>query len=377
MIRRIAGAFAQWLLMLLLIVAVLFFNSSILALGLMLVWVLVPFVSFGLNWIAAKHIEVSVRTDTSIAKSESIMVTVTIKNRSVIPVVKANCRIEVKNKLTNQLNKQILPMSAESKGKTKGSFTVKSPYCGYLDVMVTELYLMDWFGFLPVRVRQTAKTHISVLPDTFLPNVFLHMSMTEKEDADSWSPIKKGNDQSELFALRDYVQGDSLKQIHWKLSAKKNQLIVKESSLPIEKSLLIFWDKNTKASVPEEMDAMAECVASVGQVIINQGTPFVLGWTEGRDCVFEPIDSDEQLLQTIPRMLKHGADLSGKERYSGEPEEYSKVIYFAGAVPEAAAMFRSEDITMLLCDKKARVSIPKLIVFGADSYMEDLEFVEL
>ena len=70
---------------------------------------------------------------------------------------------------------------------------------------------------------------------------------------------KKGSDYSETFQLREYVPGDSIKQIHWKLSEKLDKLVVREASLPVQKSTLVFWDKYAENGFsPEEADAMAE-----------------------------------------------------------------------------------------------------------------------
>ena len=236
---------------------------------------------------------------------------------------------------------------------------------------------MDWFGMLLLNIPQDAKIHISVLPDTFLPNVYVNMTMAEKEDAENWSPVKKGNDASEVFMLRDYVPGDSLKQIHWKMSAKKGQMIVKESSLPIEKSLLIYWDKNTVESSAEEMDAMAECVASVSQAISGQGISYVLGWTEGKNQMFEVVDTDDQLLQSIPRMLKHGPDTTPVSRKPEVHNEYSKIIYFAQTAPEQLEQFQCSNITLLLCDKHAGNAGEQVITYSAEKYMEELEYIEV
>ena len=37
-------------------------------------------------------------------------------------------------------------------------------------------------------------------------------------ESDSYSTIKGGDDPSEVFAIREYREGDRLQRIHWKLS---------------------------------------------------------------------------------------------------------------------------------------------------------------
>ena len=198
----------------------------------------------------------------------------------------------------------------------------------------------------------------------------------------NWSQNQKGNDQSEVFALRDYIEGDSLKQIHWKLSSKRQQLIVREASLPVEKSLLIYWDKNTGEASPEEMDALAECTASVAQAIFAQGISFSFGWTEGKIDVYEDIDTQDQLLQAIPQMIKWGRDIEkGEENhvqmYNGEHHNFGKIIYIAKSVPGDILKFSAPEKTFVVCDSSAHDPLWSVITFEAKNYMTDLETMEL
>lgn len=382
MIKKIAGSLAAWLLMLAVLAALVFWCDSIIALLCAVFWCLLPFVTFLLNLLARKQVTAAVSVPITAAKREACTGYVTLHNSSLIPVAKVYCRVIIENRLTLEKTEKILTLSAAPGGGTTRAFTFGAGCCGYLQVRTAGVYLMDWLGFLPLPCRASAEAGMGVLPDTFSPQVFLRMSMVMREDADAWSQIRKGSDQTEIFALRDYVAGDSLKQIHWKLSSKRGTLIVREGSLPIEKSLLIFWDKNTRQATPEEMDAMAECAASVSQEIMNQGYSFTLGWTEGRQLLFENIDTDEQLLQTIPRMLKCGPDLEGGSgaylnAQLGDPKPYGKVIYLAGTVPEDFLAFPCTDMTMLLCNTPAEQADWPAVSFRAENYQEDLALLEV
>jgi len=377
MIKRIVPSILLWLGMLILLFTTMFLNNSITALVLMVIWALIPFVNFLLNIFAAKKTDVSVASTATVSKNQKAMVTVEMKNTGFLPVIKAYCEIETENRLTGETEKIFLPVSAPSKERTNYSFEIESMFCGYIKIRVKNLYIMDLLGILPVKKKFTAKGGISVFPDTFAPAVYLNISMAEKDDAQQWSQYKKGNDQSELFALREYVQGDSLKQIHWKMSAKKQQLIVKEASLPVEKSMLIFWNKNAQKASPEDMDAMAEVCASVAQEIIHSGVPFTLGWTEENIPMFESIDTEEQLQQVVPRMMKRGFAQENISIPHEEANRYSKIIYIAKSIDETADAFECADKTIMLCSDKNAVENEKIITFCADSYAEDLQFIEL
>ena len=52
--------------------------------------------------------------------------------------------------------------------------------------------------------------------------------------------IRIGEDTSEVFDIREYRSGDTSHRIHWKLSAKTDDFMVKEYSLPMERTVLLF-----------------------------------------------------------------------------------------------------------------------------------------
>lgn len=376
MIRKSIEAFALWLLIVLCLGMLLFIQSTPLTEALLILWILIPAISWFQNWFLIHFLELSIKGKPSAEKKENVTGSIEIRNESIFPMLKIYCMVQVRNRFTGDEKKICIPMSAAPRDQGSQAFEVCSEYCGYLDLSIRKVYLMDWFGFLPVKKSLKADAHTVILPDTFLSNVCLQMKAEHKDATESWSTLKKGNDQSELFALREYIPGDHLKQIHWKLSAKKNQLIVKEPSLPIEKSLLIFWDKNAEVCTPKEMDAMAEGIASIGENILSQGISFVLGWTEGRNQMFETIDQEEQLLQAIPRMIKYGSDLSAKDEIMEETGVFSKILLFSGKVPENVPFF-CDDITFFVCHKGAETSPVNVISFGADTYLEDLEYIEI
>lgn len=382
MIKKILGSAAFWIIGWIGLSAWTIYKSSLLGVAVTVIWLTVPFLTCLLNLAARKHLTAGIRVPATLGKNKKIQGELIVRNDSLISVSRVLCKIKITNRLTKEVNSSVMSLSAAAHEETCIKFEISSGQCGYLTVEVSKCWLMDWFGFLPLPciIGQTGK--ISVLPDTFVPGITLSLSATARDDAQNWSQTQKGNDLTEVFALRDYVPGDSLKQIHWKLSSKRQQLIVREPSLPVEKSLLIFWDKNAREATGREMDAMAECMASVCQEILNQGNTFTVGWTEEKICIFENIDTDDQLLAAIPRMLKHGADhSSGSGAFlnaqAGGYGSYGKVIYLAGTYPEDFEPFSDGELSMLLCGKEPAAADFPAVFFDAEHYEEDLEMIEL
>lgn len=58
------------------------------------------------------------------------------------------------------------------------------------------------------------------------------MPEVQSPDSDTSSPDRRGSDLTEPFRLREYAPGDSLRQIHWKLSSKLDRLVIREPGMP-------------------------------------------------------------------------------------------------------------------------------------------------
>lgn len=81
------------------------------------------------------------------------------------------------------------------------------------------------------------------------------MPEVQSPDSDTSSPDRRGSDLTEPFRLREYAPGDSLRQIHWKLSSKLDRLVIREPGMPAARTLLVFWDRSGDAAA---RDAQAE-----------------------------------------------------------------------------------------------------------------------
>lgn len=86
-------------------------------------------------------------------------------------------------------------------------------------------------------------------------------------------------DREEFDRLREYVHGDTLRDIHWKASAKRDELVVTEYTaegddrveLVAEAIALDDEEKSVEGDTPA--DAMAEAVASLALTLVDAGVP--------------------------------------------------------------------------------------------------------
>ncbi len=342
--------------------------------------------SAAMNLRIRNHAAAEIRLPASAVKQSAVSGLAVFQNDSPLPIGRMRCRIEMENAFTGEVSRFFVSASVSPKKKKNVPFTLQSDRCGELSVSVREAFLTDFFGLFRVPVPCGGMARTTILPQTFSPEITLVPRMAEDADCDAYSPNKKGNDFSEPFQIREYAEGDSIKQIHWKLSCKTDRVVVRDPSLPVTRSLLVFWDKSADDKArADTMDAMAEAAVSVCQRLTNMGLLYVLCWNETGtgQCVEEEIDGEERLLELAPRMLKTGTEpgapsgLSVYLRRHGRLG-FGKVIYLTAAVPPEWSEVENEcDVTMLLCTDRPAMPGANRIVFSPRDYIRQLQVLEL
>ena len=91
---------------------------------------------------------------------------------------------------------------------------------------------------------------------------------------------KKGYDATEVFELREYQPGDSIRTIHWKLSEKFDTVLVREPSDTSSYDILVMFDAGlTSGEVTYEPDVLSGAVsaaAAVSEKLMEHKVPHYL-----------------------------------------------------------------------------------------------------
>lgn len=312
------------------------------------------------------------------------MASVTFLNPTRLPTGGVEGVLCVCNELTGEQTRLRLQASVPAGGSQEVQVRVLTKHCGSLHIWVEQVRVFDLFHILPVCCRASAQGSVSVLPDTFPMQAYLSVSPQTPQDSETYSTQRAGNDGSETFQLQDYVPGDSLRSVHWKLSGKLDHLVVREPSLPITRSILVFWDKSSRTGRPEATDALAETTASLCQALCRQGLSFHLAWNDGsvQQLPVRQIDRPEDFYECLPLLIRSHA--SGQEsgcgqylRELGHPH-YAQILYLAEIPPADLTEFAAEgSLTALLWDAGS-LDLPfQVLSVQPNTYPADLQQMEL
>lgn len=205
----------------------------------------IPFFIWGIKFYQKKRVVVEVRCNSKVCiQKEPISFSVKATNNSCFPIGTIRVELLLKHGYTDQKRREVIYLSVDSKGSSTISFSIQSQYCGPLKIKVKRAVLYDYLRLTHATVSCiNGETELIIMPqETSLSVDIPRQTISELSETDEFSKRKPGNDTSEVFGIRDYIPGDRLQNIHWKLSVKKDAILVKEYSLPIHCEIGILTD---------------------------------------------------------------------------------------------------------------------------------------
>ncbi len=133
---------------------------------------------------------------------------------------------------------------------------------GVFDLGPLELQLSDPFGLATSSVPGAPATKLTVYP---------------RVDAIEPLPLTRGNDPyagadhptalaavgEDFYALREYDRGDDLRRVHWKATARLDELMVRQDEMPWQGRATVLLDLRQRVHTPQSLEMAVSAAASI------------------------------------------------------------------------------------------------------------------
>ncbi len=132
------------------------------------------------------------------------------------------CRVTVTSTevMTERVSKK-RKVEIDSRGKKE--IPIDTTHCGAFVYNIKKVRMYDLFKLFFIPKRITFSQEVLVRPLPVIPEV-----LPDSNGFKARMLKKSSQSYSEIYDVRDYVVGDPIKNIHWKLSAKRDKILVKE-----------------------------------------------------------------------------------------------------------------------------------------------------
>ncbi|MCL1924769.1 MAG: DUF58 domain-containing protein [Defluviitaleaceae bacterium] len=219
---------------------------------------LLPFISLFISIITRQKFTISEALEKNeIVKGEETSYYVSIKNNSFLPCTSVNVKFFETPHIETLHREYIFPLGAKKKYDV--SFNIEARHRGFFEIGIEGIILYDFIGLFSFKQKHKKRLQLTVLPRILEVNPISLKTATEGIEQNS--NFKAEEDYSIVTDLRKYVPTDGYKKIHWKASAKKNELISKNFGTAKKNSVTLILD-NTAAEIGEE-DKILEAFVSV------------------------------------------------------------------------------------------------------------------
>lgn len=171
---------------------------------------------------------------------------------------------------TNQVTEYSLLPGEKEKLDTR----LRCNYRGEYHVGVDSIVVTDFLYLFTITYPLTSKLKLIVLPRV----VELEQLKIAPAEMDVKNPIRNSNRAEEDLdtELRKYYPGDTRKMIHWKATAKMNELMSRKYQQKPKAEILLFMDllkmEDTELQVVIIEDKIIECILSLSNYYIKRGT---------------------------------------------------------------------------------------------------------
>lgn len=355
-----------------------FFANETVTLALLIALIIMPAASIGMLALSGKKLKLSL-TDSEIVREKPTM-KLTLKNESFIPVALTELEISCENLRTGETDSALIQTSHGPKSGKEMDFEVQSGHAGRYRVSVANAVVMDPLMLWSKKISCDDSKYITVLPELF------EMHMNYASDAallenDRSADSRRGEDPGDVRGIREYVPGDPVRNIHWKLSEKTDKVLIKELGTPItDQFLVILGSAAEKSSDPEALEAIAAVFASLIETLRQDNVSLTIAWSDaltGR-AVMRKIRDEDELKQAADEYLAAPASVPGAfaniDR-SFADTRYAHVVIVGGKIPtglEAIANGCSVTVLMNGTSGITTENNVKVIGFENDTYKEDL-----
>lgn len=261
-----------------------------------------------------------------------VPVVFTITNRSIFSAGRLDLLIGVENAAGNRRDEQWISIPQVSAGTRSYEFEVTMEGAGRQKIALIKMRFQSTFGFFSMKKKSKERGEVLILPQ-------MHSIMTEISegtrnflgDADVYDEFRPGHDQGESFEIREYREKDKLQSIHWKLSAKAEDLLVRERSLPKACPIVVLLDMQPlkKQIATEYLDAYLELATSVTFCLVDRKVPHFVAWFSKStgDVRRIRVDDEESFYLLLNHYLTDGASQKEKNLRDAYREKYKNEIY--------------------------------------------------
>jgi len=265
----------------------------------------------------------------------SVRIGLKIVSHSRLAFPSANALIEISDLGGKTAESSVVRFAIDGKGTVDLGFSVEMPHIGCYTVSLRSIILYDFFEVFRMRMPISEQITVTVTPRIHhIENFEFSEDVTAEAQSETRISVAGGSDYT---GVRAYVLGDSMKQIHWKISAHTHEYMTKiqESNRQQEFSVILDFAAAQPRGKKLSPEILSEQLMNINDCLVETALS-VLEEIAARDNSGALLYADKT--QTVVRSARAGSETDADLIRSFHTVEPSPGPYF----PDAAAILLQE-----------------------------------
>lgn len=247
----------------------------------------------------AKAMQVELTARPGGQQGKELPLTLTV--RASRPLLAARCvtvELEIANAMwkTSRRQRYTLPLTGR---ETTCPVPFAPQQCGRLVFTCTALQVQDLLNLTARKLDFFAPVQTVVYPQDMQVEVELSRATLGAATGDGMMQNRKGSDPSEMFDIREYAPGDDVRTIHWKLSSKTDELIVRQPSDPSHYNVAILPDFALKGATKQEQNAAVAYGAAIAAQLVRRGAGFCMALPSAMGITLQEVHTLQEYEQLL------------------------------------------------------------------------------
>lgn len=277
----------------------LWYFHSFLNLSILVILVFLPIISIVATKLVAEHMTLEWEGPyENMNKGDEFQVRLKLHNPMYLGVMNCKLLLQVSNLFYGTSREHELAAPLRAKHGQTITYPITVTQSGRIEFRVLRVTLEDFLGLTAYH-----KTFSEVYVAYVLPNrsngILADLNAYTEGMAEVEESSKKGSDFSEVQDVREYQPGDRLQNIHWKLSVKKDILMVKERVSMSSRQLFIVLELHEDGD--GLLEEILDTVYGISLLMIQNQIPLSLCWwsQNTQELMIYKVDYETMLEETF------------------------------------------------------------------------------
>lgn len=262
--------------------------SGYLAVWLLISALLLPVLLLAGVWIASRFVTVEpARTVGRAQKGEKAVFEIEVRNRGILPLSGVRLQYRWCNQPGGEGGRGGAVLSLAAKTGARVRIETAVPHCGVMRLRLEKNVFIDWLGITAWRRRLGQSSSAVVFPQARCRVRRLRAGAPAGSLPQEGEARLSRGVSPDVIDVREYEPGDSPRAVHWKLTAKLNRLMVRQTGAQ-EQSLPVIVVQPSiqpprqpliqQPAAPDLADAVLECGFSLSLQMVEEGLPHAVCW---------------------------------------------------------------------------------------------------